>query len=401
MGWGSYLISGHRKAPKPCTQCHDPCEQVKHFQLTIIVYGAGLLLDAQTVCCNCQQVLLQRSYHIGNLIYTAHGARDPLYSRQHRPVPHNPKRDSVAVTSQLVKIMQCVPPTPTTATHQGRSTMSTASNANDSDAKQSSLSRNALYTPLVAYGQHDVDPSAYMTTRTNVPSALRESSLVAFFSVVSCQASSKPLSTQAIDERIRQRALTLVGGGINSSMTNAQTEKCKKRQRRQDELSNRQRKKIMRDAKAGKKLEQASMKSEKEQCEKFFNTLLELNQKWNIYVRKLLGVDEYESLQTDKDSTFRKTLSSRLVQAELVGAFVKLIECGAHKKWIGKEGLIVGNFQNTWRLAIMQVSSGNVKAKQRPKVLVVPKQGSQLLLQIPIMDGRLFLCAVIHGKHET
>ena len=121
----------------------------------------------------------------------------------------------------------------------------TASNVSDDVAsKQSStLSRNALYTPLMAFEQTNVDPSSYMTTRKNIPSSLRESSLVDFIQTVS-ETTEKPLSFQAVEERIRQRALTLVGGGINSSMTGQQS-KRQRRRRRHEQVSNRQRKRIL------------------------------------------------------------------------------------------------------------------------------------------------------------
>jgi len=277
---------------------------------------------------------------------------------------------------------------------------SAASNGPDEAAtKQSSftLSRNALYAPLVAYEQQNVDPSAYMTTRKNVPSSLRESSLVDFIQSVSVKNSGKPLSTKAVEERIRQRALTLVGGGINSSMTGKQNKR--KQQRHHEELSNRQRKRILKEAKE-KRQEEDSKKKSKEQDEKAFSFLLQINQKWNIYIRKLAGV---EKLMVDDDAVLtdssRKALSSRLAQVELVGAFVKIIECKAHKEWVGKEGVVVVTTTNTWRLAIMKVSV-DLQQKQRPKVLVVPKHGSQLVFQLPIKDGSTPLCIVVHGDRD-
>ena len=92
----------------------------------------------------------------------------------------------------------------------------------------------------------------------------------------------------------------------------------------------------------------------------------------------------------------RATLSKRLAHVELVGGFVRLLECKAHKAWVGKEGLIVGITVNTWRLAIMKVSADN-KQKQQPKVLVVPKQGSKLMFQLPMKDGSSAFCVIVNG----
>lgn len=276
--------------------------------------------------------------------------------------------------------------------------MSTAAKGSDNAAatakhSSSTLSRNALYTPLVAYEQTNVvDPSTYMTTRKNVPSSLRESSLVDFIQSVSSQNTEKPLSTQHVEERIRQRALTLVGGGINSSMSTAGKRK-RRQQRRHEELSNRQRKRIQAKAK------QPLSSKTKHDDEKVFNLFLEVHQKWKTYVRKLAEVDDLltstESIVLTESS--QKTISSRLAQAELVGAYIRITECRAHQAWIGKEGLIVGTTTNTWRVAIMNISPEN-KQKQRPKVLVVPKQGSKLVFRLSMSDGSPPLCVVVRGK---
>jgi RNase P/RNase MRP subunit p29 len=265
-------------------------------------------------------------------------------------------------------------------------------NGMDASKPSSTLSRNALYTPLIACDQQNVDPSQYMSARSRgVPTSLRESSLVDFVQTVSTEISDKPLSTQVIDERIRQRALTLVvGGGINSSMTSKQNSNNRRRSRHYAELSNRQRKKRFQQIQA-KDLNQ----SKQQEDEKVFDTLLKVNHKWNDYVRKLARVDQ---LLQDEDPI--KTVSSRLAQLELVGAFVELITCQAHKEWVGKEGMVVETTTNTWRLAIMKVSDRQTQ-KQQPKVLVVPKKGSRLMFQLTIGEGRSPLCIVIRGEHET
>jgi RNase P/RNase MRP subunit p29 len=206
---------------------------------------------------------------------------------------------------------------------------------------------------------------------------------------VSTEISDKPLSTQVIDERIRQRALTLVGGGINSSMTSTGGKQNNKRRRHYEELSNRQKQKRF------QQIQAKDLSRSKQEDEKAFDTLLKVNRKWNDYVRKLARLDQ---LLQDEDPI--KTVSLRLAQLELVGAFVKLITCQAHKEWVGKEGMIVETTTNTWRLAIMKVSDMQTQ-KQQPKVLVVPKKGSRLMFQLTIGEGRSPLCIVIRGEHET
>lgn len=253
--------------------------------------------------------------------------------------------------------------------------------------KPSSLSRNSLYTPLIAYDQEKVDPSQYMTTaRSSVPTSLRESSLVDFVQTVSAETSDKPLSTQAIEERMRQRALTLVGGGINSRMTCSSKQRSHHQRRQHEQLSNRQKKKIGKREKA-----KQTDANPKQEDAKAFDALLQVNRKWNVYVRKLARVDQ---LQDDK--SIQKTLSSRLAHLEVVGASVTLIECRAHEAWVGKEGMIVDTTTNTWRLAIIKVS-GIQTQKQQPRVLVVPKKGSKLMFKLTISENRSPLCIVIRG----
>ena len=108
------------------------------------------------------------------------------------------------------------------------------------------LSRNAIYTPLEGYDQEEVEPSQYMTTRKTIPKSLQESSLFTFYQSVSynfhykiATASdprnngNRPSSLKDVEERIRQRAITLIGGGINSAgCTSNDTGKARKRKRK-------------------------------------------------------------------------------------------------------------------------------------------------------------------------
>lgn len=254
---------------------------------------------------------------------------------------------------------------------------------------QPSLSRNALYTPLIAYEQEKNDPSTFMASRKSIPNSLKESSLIDMLQTVSSRQEEKPLSSQAIDERIRQRALTLVGGGITSSMTGKARNNKK---RKQEELPNRQRKRIQQQAIRTEQDGETHEMKQKKSNEDMFTVLVELNQKWNAYVRKLAGVDG----SFEFSASSRNKLLKRLEQLELVGAHVKLIVCSSHKEWVGKEGLIVGATRNTWTLALVNLASA-AKQKQQPKVLVVPKRGSQVMFRIPVQEGSPCLCVTVHG----
>jgi RNase P/RNase MRP subunit p29 len=229
------------------------------------------------------------------------------------------------------------------------------SSNNGAADNRSSLSRNALYAPLVAYEQQTVDPSAYMLNRKNVPSSIRESSLIQFLQSVG------DLSTRDVEDRIKQRALTLVGGGINSSSLNKP-----RKQRGVLVLSNRQRKRrILITSQRKQRRQDASGRNEKKDSS---NLLLTLNTQWNMYVRKLVTREELSDA-----SVLSQKLESHL---ELAGAFVRITECCAHKQWVGREGMIVETTANTWRIA--WIRGNNVP----PKLLVVPKHGSQVAFSV-------------------
>ena len=266
-------------------------------------------------------------------------------------------------------------------TGQNDATMASGEGRSLSPPVGTTLSRNALYAPLVAYEQQNVDPSAYMTLRkSGIPVSLRESSLIEFLQSVTANNGSKSLSLQEVEERIKQRALTLVGGGINSSLS-----KQKPRQERRTSLSNRKRKRILQS--------RASTSSGAPKENDTFQRLLTINEKWNDYVRKL--VHDVDSCPLD---SMERRLSSRLFNMELAGAFVRITECSAHKAWVGKEGIVLGTTANTWRLVV--VAAGNHQRLR--KVLVVPKRGSQLSFKValkPNEEGKpQVVCIVIQGN---
>lgn len=185
---------------------------------------------------------------------------------------------------------------------------------------------------------------------------------------------------QNVEERIQQRALTLVGGGIKSTSKKAT---ARSSTQKQHPLSNRQRKKQIRNGTNNDKKEET------------FHLLLQLNTKWNDYVRKLVSKEEL----SDTSALSRK-LASHL---ELVGAFVRITKCCAHKQWVGREGMIVGTTVNTWRIAWIPRQLDN-KQRTTPlccslKLLVVPKHGSQVAFSIPQDDigENTTVTVVIHG----
>ena len=266
-------------------------------------------------------------------------------------------------------------------------------NGSETRSSLSSLSRNALYAPLIAYGQQNVNPSAYMLTRKNVPSSIRESSLIEFLQAVGQQ----QLSLQNVEERIQQRALTLVGGGTTSKSSRKKQSKEENVIRNQQHLlSNRQRKKFLMIRQ--QQQQHGTKNNDKKKKEETFHLLLQLNARWNDYVRKLVNEGDLSNT-----IAMSRKLASHL---ELVGAFVRITKCSAHKQWVGREGMIVGMTVNTWRIAWIPRHVFAIKHNSNTpyccmwKLLVVPKHGSQVAFSMPLHDkdeNATTVTVVIHG----
>ena len=91
------------------------------------------------------------------------------------------------------------------------------------------LSRMSLYTSMAAYNNdRGLEPSEFMRMQQSTPKSLREATLTEFVQRVShdfhrsldvnfCKnTAGRPLSVPEIEDRLKQRALTLVGGGFNT-----------------------------------------------------------------------------------------------------------------------------------------------------------------------------------------
>jgi RNase P/RNase MRP subunit p29 len=282
---------------------------------------------------------------------------------------------------------------------------------------QKTLSKNALYTPLAAYEQTQVDPSTYMTTQiSTIPKSLKEHSLSVFLQKVSFEYhrnratasdpknnGSRPLSVGDIDDRIKRRAVTLIGGGVNSSMTSKQIKsetKSRKRPRREwnDVKSSLRRK------------HPGRTRSDNDDSIQF---LRQLNSSWNDYMAaaSILGLNSSSSSSSssiwDDDLMAIKArfALARRAQIELVGAHVKVATCPQKKNLVGTLGVLVGETKNTWSVVRLCPSREDMKdpkdagkpplklendkpvrtsGKHHTELVTIPKRGSSLVLMIPI-----------------
>ena len=173
---------------------------------------------------------------------------------------------------------------------------------------------------------------------------------------------SKPLTIQEMDNRIKSRAVTLMGGGISKNNLKhnhfVQGAGGRRRHRRRSRHRN------------------AATMTTTMTTTPTPNTLeflKSLNELWNKYIRKLVVPG---TLSTTIDVRTNKKF-------EMVGALVKIEECKSRVQWVGSHGVIVDETKNTIRLAALSTST---KAQQLC-ILVVPKNHTKVSI---LRDATIF-----------
>lgn len=332
-----------------------------------------------------------------------------------------------------------------------------------------SLSKNLLYTPLEAYLLHDAaavatarrtdtkvsitaaatttsqsttnpHPSQYLNTLKSVPKSLHETSLAPFLQSISHDHhsglttaaadaaknnGSRPVSVKDVEDRIKQRAVTLVGGGINASLRSSTS--TRSFPFRNNKHSHR--------FKAAKKRKRKEWQHQvQENCQSWIDRfgdghdktssmtevefLREMNKAWNDYMYSegsSTPLDDFTKTEIapnkedDSDNKMQRQFQQRLSQEkqlELVGAHVKIAVCNSHKAWAGRFGVLVGETTNTYRIAGLTVGwssktaltaaesqdKGHEREKNAVSTIVVPKQGTSLMLLLPmrpVQDGTM------------
>jgi hypothetical protein len=178
----------------------------------------------------------------------------------------------------------------------------------------------------------------------------------------------RPTSLQEVSDKLQQRALTLVTGGINgkrSSRTetnknDAEASASKKRKRNKIQISRKEEVKLLN-----------AMSPAVKTCQT--NFLDKLNRHWNDYVRRLVRID------SDKASTTDDTIARRLQMVandiEWVGARMRIDECLARPQWAKRQGILVATTSQTWKVI---ESTKREDGSIRFDVLIVPKKGTYL-----------------------
>jgi len=273
------------------------------------------------------------------------------------------------------------------------------------------LSRNALYTPLRAYEQDQIDPNTYMGTLKSIPISLKESSLSSFMHRVSedyhrnrakgpdpKNNGSRPISVSDMEDRLRQRAVTLVGGGINSSMITS-----KKGQSRQTKDRKRPRREW--------KEVEAKLKRNNPTSMDVITFLRSTNDRWNNYIHQVLQIGS-NKVQNPKlpDEMDLRVIKAKLIAVrddiELSGARVRIDSCRSKRHLVNVHGLLVSETKNTWSIAIPKRPQGKKRKRSEAHdddgtgtvkdssgttdsvdIVLVPKDGSSLDIIIPLSLG--------------
>ena len=246
-----------------------------------------------------------------------------------------------------------------------------------------SLTKTGLYAPLSVFSKDEDDTATRSSKPRKLASFLKDGALVDFLVQVGINQNrkatilvgknngSKPLSQNEVNDRVRTKALTLVGGGINTSISgNAKKVKASSLLP-QNQAANNKRKRTCYVSKLSGQLDSHT-----------WDTLENVNKKWNEYVVRFLK-EEGIDLGSKNVRLLKRRISQAVSHTEIVGAFVSIVECRAHPHLVRKEGFLVGGTSNTWRLATLPMNTAMQKPDTRLcTVLTVPKGGSVLALSV-------------------
>ena len=247
------------------------------------------------------------------------------------------------------------------------------------------LSKKGLYAPLSVYTRDVVDHgSTQLSKPRKLAAALKDGALVDFLVQVGKDHNrksnisvgknngSRPLSHNDINDRIRMRSLTLVGGGINTSISSELKKK-----------------------KASLAIQQLTMKRKRMTRKKDTSNHVDVdtwaklevvNSTWNAYVHRFL---QHMQVNLDYSNTRASvnSLSLTLSRVELVGSFLAILKCESHPHLVSYEGYLIGETLHTWRLATLRRHADKKKTdKSFCKVLTVPKGGGtelEVVIQRP------------------
>lgn len=255
-------------------------------------------------------------------------------------------------------------------------------------SKLTSLSKNALYAPLNTYLN-----GTKRDSNKAVNANLREKALYAFIETISAEYHSPntslglengahngglALNARQVEQKLSQRALTLIKGGISSSVVKSTSTMVDG-----DRMFDRARRREKNDNSLVRLNGSISNKKRKRARNEIANkvavdnpaVLFGLNQIWKRYMQVLLS-----------NAANSKEILSLIASSDLTGAIASVVRCNACKSYRGKIGIIIDTSKNTWKIATpkhsSKVTEEEMKACKEFKVIVAPKRFSTLLIRI-------------------
>mmetsp|Transcript_18664 Transcript_18664/g.28211 ORF Transcript_18664/g.28211 Transcript_18664/m.28211 type:complete len:257 (-) Transcript_18664:68-838(-) len=168
----------------------------------------------------------------------------------------------------------------------------------------------------------------------------------------------KAVSHSEVKEKISQRALTLIGGGINTSISKGIHKQGIK-------LCYKSSKAITRKKKA-----KAVVNYSKKLT---WDNVTLMNHYWNLYIQ-----DHLQEIQFPDRTNIIKILHElERSEIEWTGAEVHVISCLSNRNYDGYTGILIQCTTNTWRVAVK--ASGN----EYIELCVIPKTGSRIEVKMP------------------
>jgi len=271
-------------------------------------------------------------------------------------------------------------------------TKSFSSSISATSGGRKTLSKRLLYLPLAAYDdaattrQDTTDVASYLDQRNSLPNGVMENALVTYWHRIGVEyhrnlASTKdpksnghkPVSLAEMEDTIRSRSITILGGGINASLGGSNKKSSSVTAGSRAEKGTRKRKR------KSQSILQFQTKDEDGRMSAFLH---QMNDLWNEYMHKLLKLppvpssndddnnnkytEEYNALMEDVQFWSHITSCVHHESAQLVGARVKIKACRSCPIRIGTIGFLVGTTRNTWN--IMVEASSKTTNKKNKKI---------------------------------
>jgi hypothetical protein len=315
---------------------------------------------------------------------------------------------------------------------------------NEATISQKSLSRASVYASLKSL---DVSDDFHLPpSNARIPKNLQDESLISFYATLSKEyhhnvprldgknTSGRSLSAADVSGRIRQRALTLVGGGYNANpVSTSSMIAAKKKLQTKNFLSRGHRASSNISGRHGKRkrsnlwhrVNHATSCGVHCAKDQIFNHdmqfLMRLNHEWIVYIKSVLDLDSSIDGSMLDDALLQKQIATLTEEdiVEWVGSFVRIKKCEKISKFKGSlegmKGILISHSAFSWEIAPIRRKKKRPKPKMDPTTvnsytfsrsaegcfldnqawnldaaISIPKRGSIVAVQIPLMSNSSF-----------